>query len=139
MNTSPIDNLLISSGQRGGIRVVDIMSGEVLWRLDRQMTRNFPHIEYDRGQLIFDRIGHGLEIWRKSWLTGVGGRGEFRLHSSLSSPHSTRAFRFQFPTLAVATSDNIVLMWDVEKEKIFYEYSLEGTMHTNGNINYIGE
>ncbi|UZJ51078.1 hypothetical protein CBS101457_000398 [Exobasidium rhododendri] len=134
----PIAKVLISSGQRGGIRVVDISTGEVLWRLDRHMTRNFPHIEYDRGHLVFDRVGHGIEVWKTPYsILNPVGRGCFALHATLDSSHPTRAFRLQFPILAVATQDNLVLLWDILLETIVSEYSIQDTIHVDGNINYI--
>ena len=138
---SPKEKVLISTGQRGGIRVVDIRTGEVLWRLDRRMTRHFPHAEFDRGYLIFDRIGHGnFEVWRQSWLGDqVQRRGSFELFASLTSPRPTRALRFQYPILAVATQDGHVLLWDIELQEIVQVISLAGSMHVDANVNYIGE
>lgn len=129
--------MLISTGQRGGVRVVDIKTGKVLWRLDRRMTRHFAHLEYDRGLAIYDRVGHGnFEVWKQAQasLPSVN----FELFTSLSSPRPTRAFRFQYPILAVATRDGYILLWDVATQKITQEMSLIGSLHDDGNINYIG-
>lgn len=137
----PRQGVLISTGQRGGIRVVDIQTGEVLWRLDRRMTRHFVHIEFDRGYLLFDRIGSEMEVWKQEDLcnTRTSTRGAFVHYASLFSPRPTRALRFQYPHLALATRDSHVLIWDVERRSIIEEISLVGSMHVEGNINYIGE
>ena len=143
--SSHTDRVMISTGQRGGVRVVDLNTGQVLWRIPRNLTRHFPHVEYDRRCLIFDRIGQGrLDVWRQHRLNDPGSEedqaiGTFTFYTSLPSDRPTRAFRFQYPVLAVATQDGYVLLWDIETQKITQEMTLAGSMHIDGNINYIGQ
>lgn len=134
----PADNVLISTGQRGGVRVVDIETGRILWRLDNRLTRRFPHVEYDRGYMVLDRIGHGnFEVWSALSLDGQERRGAFELYATLNSPRPIRALRFQYPYLGVASQDGHVLFWDVPQKKLVQTISLEGTPHVQANVNYI--
>lgn len=138
IKTCPAESVLISTGRRGGVRVVDIQTGSVLWRLDSRLTRRYPHVEYDRGYLVLDRVGHGnFEIWSSLSLDDEERRGAFDVFATLESPRPTRALRFQFPFLCVATQDGHVLLWDVPKQQLVQDISLEGTSHVDANINYI--
>lgn len=93
--------------------------------------------------MIFDRIGQGhLDVWRQprpGEADDLQSPGTFTFFTSLPSPRPTRAFRFQYPTLAVATQDGYIILWDIETQKVIQEMSLAGSMNADGNINYIGE
>lgn len=95
-------------------------------------------MEYEKGFLIFDRIGHCKEVWRLSedyiatdlphnvapddsqeaaWREAEQrfhstSRGHFRPWALLTPPEMTRAFRFSYPTLVVMSHMNAFL-WDI--------------------------
>ncbi|KAF9817060.1 hypothetical protein IEO21_03642 [Rhodonia placenta] len=130
--------LLITSYVDGGIRVTDTKTDERLWALSMSYVRPNAHVEYEKGFLIFDRIGHCKEVWRLSedyiatdlphnvapddsqeaaWREAEQrfhstSRGHFRPWALLTPPEMTRAFRFSYPTLVVMSHMNAFL-WDI--------------------------
>lgn len=134
----PVDRTIISTGQRGGVRVLCLDTKQVLWRLPQLATRQYPHVEFDRGFMVFDRMGHGhFEVWRAQRLAGADGqRGHFDHYATLASPRPPRALRFQYPNLVVATLDGHLLTWDIVSKTVVQDIDLEDSVHKD-NVNYI--
>ncbi|KAK7030833.1 hypothetical protein VNI00_013941 [Paramarasmius palmivorus] len=47
-----------------GLIVSDMSKDDVLWSLPTTYVKEYAHIEYQNGYLIFDRIGGKKEVWR---------------------------------------------------------------------------
>lgn len=59
------DRCVVVTGRRGGIRTIDVDTGEVLWSIPPSETRRCPHLEWSHGYMIFDRVSMGhFEVWR---------------------------------------------------------------------------
>lgn len=106
-------------------------------------VRQYAHIEYDSGYLVFDRRGTGKEIWRlasacdlaNSPRTSVSADqiqassrssvkhastspcGHFTPWAMLQIPEQTSAYRFVYPTLLVA-GWNTVYLFDVRSGEL---------------------
>ncbi|KAF5389649.1 hypothetical protein D9757_004139 [Collybiopsis confluens] len=132
--------LIITSFRNGGLRVCDIKENEILWSLPESYVKQYAHLEYGQGYLIFDCLGGSKEVWRlasdipagstsssKSKITpeqcnaseGASNRhsatypkGHFKPWAMLKMPRPTRAFRFVYPTLLVGAWDHAFL-WDI--------------------------
>ena len=140
----PIDNTVITTGIMGGIRVVDRATQALLWEIPRNQTREYPHLEFSNGWMVFDRIGFGhFEIWRNERLIPQDElgrppqRGHFQQYTILSSPRSVRAYRFQYPTLAAASTDGAVVFWNVPTKEVVQTIDISSSPHRDGNITYI--
>ena len=101
--------------------------------------RQYAHLEYGQGYMIFDRHNGDKEVWRRS--SGIPEHGVdkssapdaiqhevYDLQSSetdgyfqpwavLHMPEVTSAFRFVYPTLIVAAYDRAYL-WDIPSGKL---------------------
>jgi hypothetical protein len=106
----------------------------IIYCLGQGEVRRFAHSEYGGGFLIFDRWGSGLEVWRRkrdshldplcaspgpdalqerasraSSQSDVSvsqdNRGAFVPFTVICPPNDTRAYRFVYPTLLVASED----------------------------------
>lgn len=51
----PIDNVLITSGAKGGLTVLDLESGQELWR--EADVKQYAHVEFSEGYVVHDRDG----------------------------------------------------------------------------------
>jgi len=105
---------------------------------------DYPHCEYDRGFIVFNRRDDGKEVWRLACdfqdsdipedfkpddsmvnaseeaarrFPSSTGRGHFRPWALLQMPDFTRAFRFSYPTLLSAGLNNAYL-WDVPTSRL---------------------
>ncbi|KAJ3715067.1 hypothetical protein EV361DRAFT_945935 [Lentinula raphanica] len=130
---------IITSFRDGGLRVSDLTSDKVLWSLPKTYVRQYAHVEYGEGFVIFDRHGDTKEVWRlavdchsstssqskaqpdqisaseKAFNMHVDTypHGHFKPWAVLKMPRrDTRAFRFVFPTLLVGAWDHVFL-WDI--------------------------
>ena len=101
----PFDESIITTGRRGGVRAMDAHTGEALWWIPVNQTGRFPHLEFSNGWMIFDRLGY-FEVWRSERLVedlaDEARRGAFQRFTILDPPRDVRAFRFQYPSLAVS-------------------------------------
>lgn len=130
------------------MRAVDIHTGRVLWRSDPTDARPYPHLEFDNGWLVFDRDAPGhFEIWRSARLVPdahEAHRGEFVRYTILDVPEMVRAYRLQFPTLAlyVHASRSVTIFdtyaeLDVRTKSLVRRVPLGHTLHGHRNIHYI--
>ncbi|KAG8842704.1 hypothetical protein FRB96_004822 [Tulasnella sp. 330] len=131
-----VENTVIYTSRRGGLYVISIETGDVLWQLPAGYVRRYAHVEYDNGYIIFDRFGP-MEVWRRSadqlnpetalpckpdpsqlmadlsiWTHDIGEgnaparqprRGVYIPFALLQSPAVTRASRFVYPHMLLAT------------------------------------
>ncbi|KAF4623168.1 hypothetical protein D9613_001312 [Agrocybe pediades] len=134
--------ITMATTQMGGFIVRDLETDEVLWELPTWYVRPFAHLEYGRGFMIFDRDDGNKEVWRReavpyerpadfditskpderqenvvNYLVHLSSntanfKGRFTPHAVLNMPEPTRAYRFVYPTLLVASLERAYL-WDV--------------------------
>lgn len=145
---SPYENCLIESLASGGVRTLDIHTGAVLWSTGAPDARPYPHLEFADGWLVFDRDAPGhFEVWRSARLVPdarEAHRGEFVRYTILDVPEMVRAYRLQFPTLAlyVARSHSVTIHdtyaeMDVRAKSLVRSLPLADTLHAHRNIHYI--
>ncbi|PPQ91158.1 hypothetical protein CVT25_003036 [Psilocybe cyanescens] len=161
--------ITIATTQLGGLVVRDIGSDAVLWELPMWYVRQYAHLEYGQGYMVFDRDDGNKEVWRRtaeidsgtaaseaveaisapddrqkhvvnyinhltsnspSFPPGASAssssspsssasahhnpnfKARFTPHAILHMPEITRAYRYVFPTLLVASLERAYL-WDV--------------------------
>ncbi|KAJ3509853.1 hypothetical protein NLJ89_g4998 [Agrocybe chaxingu] len=56
--------LVLTALVSGGVNVMDMDSGKLLWYLGEDYVRPYVNIEYSEGFLIFDRLEDDCEVWR---------------------------------------------------------------------------
>ncbi|KAI9444181.1 hypothetical protein H4582DRAFT_2071752 [Lactarius indigo] len=121
----------------GGLNVVHLFSGIVLWCLPQSHVRSRAHCEYDNGYLVFDHVDGAMEVWRLASDCPIRGevaadappdgeqmdvstraaalyhqyapRGQFLPWALLRFHEFTRAYRFAYPTLICASHDRAFL------------------------------
>ncbi|KAJ3920345.1 hypothetical protein F5877DRAFT_77246 [Lentinula edodes] len=128
---------IITSFRDGGLLVNDLADDQVLWSLPKTYVKQFAHLEYGEGFLIFDRLGGSKEVWHlasgfpptppqsnalpdqisaseESYQKHAATypKGHFKPWAILRMPRLTRAFRFVYPTLLVGAWDHAFL-WDI--------------------------
>lgn len=108
--------------------------------------RPYAHLEYSNGFAVFDNGGNSHEVWVKTTQAAQfssqssptdrqliaahsdpanGTRGRYTPHRRLQNPVPTRAYRFIFPELLVASqSSTTAHIWNVVTGKIIEGYSL---------------
>ena len=125
--------------------------------MSKAYVRSRAHVEYGNGFLIFDRWDGSKEVWRRtcecdpallptasppdelqrftSNLPGVNAfsHGHFTPWALLRMPEMTRAYRFVYPTLIVATR-NSAYLWDIPTATL-----IQTIQETNldGQLNYV--
>ncbi|KAJ3746772.1 hypothetical protein DFH05DRAFT_981227 [Lentinula detonsa] len=134
--------IIITSFRDGGLCVSDLTDNQVLWSLPKPYVKQFAHLEYGEGFLIFDRPGGDKEVWRLAsdyTSTTVQSkihpdqvaaseeafhghaatypRGHFKPWAVLKMPTATSAFRFVYPTLLVGARDHAFL-WGIPSCKL---------------------
>jgi len=126
----------------------------------------YAHCEYDRGYFVVNRHDNCKEVWRRvvdmgddqgstlsppdaqmlrawsevtvQWPASTR-RGHFRAWALLRMPETTRAFRFLYPTLLVA-SENNAYIWDVPEGRLVETIrDIQRSRHDDrlGIINYV--
>lgn len=138
----PDEGTYIVTGQAGGIQVFDHDTKKLLWHIAKTATRQYTHLEFSRGWMIFDRQGMDhFEVWRSERLIPDLGRapdrGHFQRFTVLSSTRAIRAYRFQFPYLCAATQDSHILIWDVSQQKVVETIDFRDSPHSGHNVNYV--
>lgn len=99
-----IDRCLITTGH-GGLKTTCIDTGELLWC--EESVRAYAHLEYDQGWATTcsnAAIPSSFDIWRFDRLSvtdGTSRRGVLNKFSALQCSRQPRAYRMQFPHLAV--------------------------------------
>ena len=96
---------------RGGIRVIDMDTGERLWQLDD--VRPYAHLECDQGWAAWDRQGNAIELWRV--IQSENSRGHFELVTVLPHDCETRGFHLVYPTLCVVATDGHAFVYDISE------------------------
>ncbi|WFD19213.1 hypothetical protein MCAP1_001436 [Malassezia caprae] len=132
------DHCIIVTGRRGGVRTIDVDTGELLWSIPPSETRRCPHLEWSHGYMIFDRESRGhFEVWRSERIipeVAEPRRGAYRQYAILDAPHPILAYRFQYPTLLSATADDYVLLYDVPSRTLTQKISLASTATRGVNM-----
>ncbi|KAJ4488680.1 hypothetical protein C8R41DRAFT_981845 [Lentinula lateritia] len=128
---------IVTSFRDGGLLVNDLTDDQVLWSLPKTYVKQFAHLEYGEGFLIFDRLGGNKEVWHlasefpptppqsntlpdqisaseESYQKHAATypKGHFKPWAILRMPRLTSAFRFVYPTLLVGGWDHAFL-WDI--------------------------
>ncbi|KAF6755748.1 hypothetical protein DFP72DRAFT_896346 [Ephemerocybe angulata] len=62
------NGFMVSTQRSGGLIVTDIAGKEMLWCLPQSYVREYAHLEYEQGYMIFDRDDGATEVWRSSSL-----------------------------------------------------------------------
>ncbi|KAJ5159374.1 uncharacterized protein N7482_006378 [Penicillium canariense] len=109
----------ISTSHAGGLNVIDMDSGRILWRLpstldrDEDAVRPYAHLEYQDGMAVFDREGDAVEVWQ----TGLDGtaHGEFRRMAILNHDCQTRGFQLSYWTLCVVSNEGQGFVYDMSE------------------------
>ncbi|KAF8547134.1 hypothetical protein OG21DRAFT_1527362 [Imleria badia] len=158
---------VITTCQIGGLYVCDIKSNRVLWALPSTHAVHYAHCEYDRGYIVFNRHDNCKEVWRHTddvdgdqhpetsppdkkmldacthaaakYHSAESRRGRFKAWALLSMPENARAFRFSYPTLLAAATNNAYL-WDVPRSQLVLIVRDIQRLHHNlllGTINYV--
>ncbi|KAH9013274.1 hypothetical protein EDB85DRAFT_2098398 [Lactarius pseudohatsudake] len=121
----------------GGLSVVHLFSGILLWYLPQSYVRPHAHCEYDNGYLVFDRDDGSKEVWRlaSGFTTDdevaahappeavqiavsahaaalnhqYAPRGHFRPWALLRFHEPTHGYRLAYPTLICASHERAFL------------------------------
>ncbi|KAK0455503.1 uncharacterized protein EV420DRAFT_1336393 [Desarmillaria tabescens] len=129
--------IIITTYRNGGLAVADIATNRVLWSLPSSHVVPHAHCEYDKGFLIFNRVGRRKEVWRlvegqnetvqptsssppdhtqQAASTEAATehqssypKGHFVPYSLIITPTMTYAFRFVYPVLFAATETNFFI------------------------------
>lgn len=134
------ERTIITTGVHGGVRVIDSADGHILWEIPPADTRECPHLEYSDGWLVFDQPGPAaFDVWRSERHTGARAprRGVYVHHGAISTPRPVMAYRLKCPTLACATLDGYVQLFDVAARRLRTEFRLSGGLNERGNVTYI--
>ncbi|KAH9059604.1 hypothetical protein EDB87DRAFT_769868 [Lactarius vividus] len=146
----------------GGLNVLHLFSGIVLWCLPQLHVRSNAHCEYDNGYLVFDHIDGTMEVWRLANDFSIEGevaadappdgeqmdvsarvaalyhqyapRGQFRPWALLRFHEATRAYRLAYPTL-ICASDERAFLHDVRTGSLVQtiDIHLEGLRYVDVN------
>ncbi|EKM53433.1 uncharacterized protein PHACADRAFT_197864 [Phanerochaete carnosa HHB-10118-sp] len=151
---------LITTHQDGGLNVRDLETDTNLWSFPPAYVRRYAHCEYGNGFLIFDRFGHGKEVWRiaSEPEESPASRDEsqyrvyqciaplfpeskaaFKPWAVLTTPEHTRAYRFVYPMLLVAGPEKAYL-WDVPRcdiARVIPDIQTPMAGEILGDINYV--
>ncbi|PWZ02377.1 hypothetical protein BCV70DRAFT_151118, partial [Testicularia cyperi] len=138
----PVERTVITTGQSGGIEVIDHATQRLLWHIPKTATRPCPHLEFSNGWMIFDRPGLGhFEVWRSERLVPDLGRpadrGHYQRFCILATSRPIRAYRFQYPFLAGASQDGFIEIWNVPEQRLVETINIQLSAHRDGNITYI--
>ncbi|KAH9026255.1 hypothetical protein EDB83DRAFT_2678809 [Lactarius deliciosus] len=150
----------------GGLNVLHLFSGIVLWCLPQSYVRSHAHCEYDNGYLVFDRVNGEMEVWRLANDFSIEGevaadappdgeqmdvsatvaalyhqyvpRGQFRPWALLRFHELTRAYRLAYPTL-ICASDERAFLYDVRTGSIVrtIDIHLEGLRYVDVNERHV--
>ncbi|KAJ3815188.1 hypothetical protein F5876DRAFT_31173 [Lentinula aff. lateritia] len=126
---------IITSLRDGGLLVTDLAD-------DQTYVKQYAHLEYGEGFLIFDRLGGNKEVWHlasgfpsthpesntlpdqisaseESYQKHAATypKGHFKPWAILRMPRLTSAFRFVYPTLLVGAWDHAFL-WDIPSREL---------------------
>ncbi|KAH9174790.1 hypothetical protein EDB89DRAFT_1883946, partial [Lactarius sanguifluus] len=146
----------------GGLNVLHLFSGIVLWCLPQAYVRSHAHCEYDNGHLVFDRVDGEVEVWRLANDFSIEDevaanappdgeqmdasataaalyhqyvpRGQFLPWALLRSHELTRAYRLAYPTL-ICASDERAFLYDVRPGSLVQtiDIHLEGLRYVDVN------
>ena len=108
--------IFLSTSQMGGMNVIDMDSGSLLWRLDADKVRPFAHLEYDNGTAVWDREGDAVEIWKTDVEGANLAKGEFKRVAVLEHDRQTRGFQLTGNTLCVVSSEKKGYIYDLAGE-----------------------
>lgn len=125
---------------------------------------NYAHCEYDQGYIVFNRRDNCKEVWRHTvdaegdqcsetsppdkrmleastqaaaaFHSAESRRGFFSAWALLYMPETTRAFRFSYPTLLAAATENAYL-WDVPRSQLISVIRNIQRQHPLTAINYV--
>ncbi|KAI4742912.1 hypothetical protein E4T50_06699 [Aureobasidium sp. EXF-12298] len=130
---------IVSTSQSGGVCVIDMDDGRMLWRLRREDVRmcllvqqsrgvliiqlweimlivaSGAHLEYDQesGTACWDRFGNAIEVWKADEVE----RGTFHRVGILEHDCETRGFQLSRfndkETLCVVSSEGKGFVWDL--------------------------
>lgn len=153
--------LLITTHVFGGLSVVSLQNVDrPLWCLSVRHVRQYAHVEYDRGFIVFDRMGGGKEVWRHAVdydpmdvpLDNLPDADQFQAEEKamvdqefgrfvpwalLSIPELTRAYRFVYPTLLVAGYDHAFL-YDIPTARLVQTINISGVAAEDfGDLRYV--
>lgn len=142
LKLDPVEGTIITTGQSGGVQVHDHSTKVLLWHIPKTATRPSPHLEFSNGHIVFDRPGLGhFEVWRSERLVPDLGRppdrGHYQRLCIIGSTRPIRAYRFQYPILAMASQSGFIELWNVPDQTIMETINVTSSIHNNGNITYI--
>jgi hypothetical protein len=102
---------VLSTSMMGGFNVVDLDTGDLLWRLSSSQVKPCAHLEYEDGIAVFDCSDDGLEVWT----TGHSdqSRGVFQRASTLSHDCTIRGFQLSYRTLCVVSNEGQGFVYDM--------------------------
>lgn len=105
------ERFILSTSMQGGLNVVDLDTGRLLWRLSRDHVKPFAHLEYEDGTAVFDIEENGLEVWT----TGHADlrRGAFRRLTTLAHSCTIRGFQLSYQTLCVVSDQGQGFAYDM--------------------------
>ncbi|KAF8342210.1 uncharacterized protein EI90DRAFT_1315206 [Cantharellus anzutake] len=154
------ESLIMNTSDDGGLFVRCASTHKDLWCMYQEAVREFAHIEYSNGYAIFDRGENCHEVWVKhSMLPNLQVPCEPTLEQQqnaegavdfendpenpfrgcmvpfgmLRNPIRTRAYRFVYPLLLVASEhDRRVVIWHVPTREIVEEFPIDGSEGLEG-------
>ncbi|KAI0629050.1 hypothetical protein C8Q77DRAFT_1015195, partial [Trametes polyzona] len=155
--------LIITTHEFGGLTVLHMDTGDILWKLNAGYVRRYAHCEYENGFLIFDRVGISKEVWRlealydtaeepslcrpdeaqeEAWQlasrqhASTAPHGHFRPWALIETPEFGRAYRFVYPDLLVSGLRK-AYVWDVRTgQRVLELDNVQGDLPV-GDINYV--
>lgn len=142
---SATERTIITTGVQGGVRVIDSADGHVLWEIPPVATRECPHLEYSNGWLVYDQPGPAaFDVWRSERHTErAPQRGAYKQcvlahsHGSITTERPICAYKLRFPTLACATIDGYVQLFNVAERRLEHEFRRTGGLNERSNVTYI--
>ena len=106
--------IILSTSMQGGLNVVDLDTGDLLWRLPGSQVKPCAHLEYDDGTVVFDSNDNVIEVWT----TGRPDqpRGVFERARTLPHDCMIRGFQLSYRALCVVSNQGQAFVYDMSSD-----------------------
>lgn len=102
---------IVSTSMSGGLNVVDLDTGNLLWRLSGDQVKPFAHLEYENGMAVFDSDENRLEVWTTDHPNQL--RAVFQRTAIIPHDCTIRGFQLSDRTLCVVSNQGRGFVYDM--------------------------